>query len=281
MLVETRRESDEEYLRGRHVDQLGREPDFADPQTFNEKLMWLSLYRRDPILTTLSDKFAVRAYVEERVGKHLLVPVLGIYERVEQIDFDGLPDRFVMKATHGSGWNLLVRDKSELDWDDACSTMRRWLRRDYYAGKREWRYRDVPSRIIVEEMLQDEQAQIPPDYKLHCLRGRDQHTVFVDVVANRFGNYRRSLYDLEWRRLPVAYSWGTADQDFPRPAQLDEMVEVSKRLSRDFAYVRVDLYCVAGRIYFGELTFTPAACAGTFEPPEWDRTWGDLIDLER
>ena len=146
-------ESDEKRVRRKYVGELGREPNLDTPATYTEKVLWMNLRHRDPRLVTCADKYAVRQWVADRVGEDLLVPLLGVYDDADDIEPAALPVAFVIKATHGSGWNLIVPDKSALDWDDAKRSLQDWLSRNYYAHKREWQYRDIPPRLIVEEFL--------------------------------------------------------------------------------------------------------------------------------
>lgn len=268
--------TDEAEISKRYRRRMGRELDLRDPQTFTEKIQWLILRWRDPNCMTFADKYAVRAFVEERIGKEFLIPLVGVYDTVRSLDPDALPESFIIKATHGSGWNMIVRDKAAWDYKRARPILRQWIRRNYYAGTREWQYRDIPPRLVVEELLLDASGDIPCDFKLHCFGGAP---VFIQVDHDRFKDHSRSFYDEHWQRLPFALKYKKADFDLPRPRRLEKMLDLARRLSGSWPYVRVDLYCVAERIYFGELTFTPDAGMGMFSPKEWDRRWGDLLIL--
>ena len=272
-------ESDEKRIRRKYRGELGREPDLDNPTTYTEKVLWLNLRHRDPRQAICADKYAVRDWVAERVGKDILVPLLGVYEDADDIDFESLPDAFVIKATHGSGWNLIVPEKRDLEWEEARRSLQDWLSRSYYAHKREWQYRDVPNRVIVEEFLADENGGIPSQYQFFCFRRGDNQTILVQVDFDEQTNHRRDYYDLDWKRMPFASRVPNAEREAQRPDRLDDMVEVARQLSEDFPFVRVDLYLVQDRIYFGELTFTSGGGMSSFEPAEWDRRLGDLIGL--
>lgn len=272
-------ESDEKRICRKYRGELGRDPDLESPTTYTEKVLWLNLRHRDPRQVVCADKYAVREWVAERVGEEILVPFIGVYDDANDIDFESLPDAFVIKATHGSGWNLIVPDKGALDWEEAKGSLQDWLSRSYFAHKREWQYRDVPHRLIVEQFLEDEDGGIPSQYQFFCFRRGDQQTILVQVDFDELTSHRRDYYDLDWRRMPFTSRVPNAEREAPRPERLEDMLEVVRALSEDFPFVRVDLFLVRGRIYFGELTFTSGGGMSTFDPPEWDRKLGDLMGL--
>lgn len=272
------RESDERRIRRKYRAALGREPDLENPATYTEKVLWLNLHHRDPRLVVCCDKWAVRDRVAERVGPEFLVPLLGVYEDPADIDLEALPGSFVIKATHGSGWNLIVADRETIDWSEARRSLRDWLTRNYYAHKREWQYRDVRPRLIIEEYL-GEGGEVPSQYQFFCFRRGDMLRMLVQVDFDEHTDHRRDYYDLDWNRMPFASRVPNARQPAPRPEKLEEMVEVARRLAEDFPFVRVDLYLIEDRIYFGELTFTSGGGMSSFDPPEWDRKLGDWIGL--
>ena len=272
-------ESDEKRIRRKYRSELGRDPNLDNPATYTEKVLWLNLRHRDPRQVICADKYAVRDWVAERVGEDLLVPLLGVYDEVDDIEFESLPDAFVIKATHGSGWNLIVPDKKSLDWVEARRSLQDWLSRSYYAHKREWQYRDMPHRLIVEDFLADEDGGIPSQYQFFCFRRADEQTILVQVDFDEHTNHRRDYYDLDWKRLPFTSRVPNSGREAPRPDRLDDMVDVVRRLAEDFPFVRVDLYLVQNRIYFGELTFTSGGGMSSFEPEDWDRKLGEWIGL--
>lgn len=275
-------ESDEKRIRRKFRSELGRDPNLDPPRTLNEKILWLNLRQRDPRRVECSDKVAVRKFVRNRIGDHYLVPLLGVYDDPEDIDLDELPDRFIIKAAHGSGWNLIVRDKQALEWRETQRKLQDWLSRSYYAHKREWQYRDVPHRLVIEELLIDEGGEVPDDYKVWCLRNGPTETMFFQVDMNRFTDHTRNYYDLDWNLLPFSKADAPASPTGrPRPERLDEMVDVARELSEGFCLVRVDFYCLPDRICFGEMTFTPDAGMAPLVPEEWDRKLGDLVGLPR
>ncbi len=273
------RESDEACVRRRYRDRIGREPDLDRPLRFNDKVLWMSLFGRDPRWVTCADKHAVREFVAERVGERYLIPMLAVVDDAGAIDFDALPEAFIAKATHASGWNLLVRDRSGFDPRVARRTLARWLEKNYYVGKREWQYRDIPPRIVFESLLTDDRGRIPDDLKLWCFGGGGRDATIVQVDVDRFERHRRAFYDLDWRRLPFSRAYEPAATDVPRPENLDELVDVALRLAEGFPFVRADLYTVGGRVYFGELTFTPDGAMAAFDPDDWDERLGARLTL--
>lgn len=272
-------ESDEQRIRRKFRRVFGRQPDLESPKTFNEKILWLNLNDRRPVKTVCADKYAVRDWVSERIGDQYLIPLVGVFEDARDIDLDSLPDGFAVKATHGSGWNLIVHDKKQLDWTAETHRLNDWLASSYYPYLREWQYRDIRPRLVIEELMLDEHGRIPSDYKLLCLTGAEAQTIIVEVDLDRHTRHSRNMYDLDWNRLPFRLTYPASDEHVPRPDRLDEMVEVARSLSRGFPFVRVDLYSTAEGLRFGELTLTPDGGGGRFEPPEWDRRLGDLIEL--
>ena len=258
---------------------LGRWPDLKNPKTFNEKLCWLKLNHRDPIMTTMVDKAEAKNYVAKIVGEEYIIPTLGLWQRVEDIDFDTLPEKFVMKGTHDSGRVIVCFDKSKLDLDYALREMQASLDRDFYAITREWPYKNVPHRIIAEEFLQQADGGLT-DYKFFCFDG------YVDCVMvcldRHLGDTKFYFFDKDWNLLRLNKRGKAAPADFtlPRPKNLDKMFEIASVLSKGQPFLRVDLYNVDGKIYFGELTFFPDGGVDPNLLPETDKRWGQLFNLE-
>ena len=246
------------------------------PRTFNEKIQWLKLRHRDPRLTRLVDKYAVRDFVRERIGEDYLIPLLGVYEHADDILFKQLPARFAIKATHGSGWNLLCFDKDQYDWELAQRKIAHWLNLNFFQVGREWAYREVPPRIICEELIDDGNGQSPPDYKFFCFHGEPQ---LIQVDLNRFSGHQRNLYDTQWNLMPVEFEYPVGNPEPRAPANIGEMMDVAKLLSDGFPFVRVDLYSTQGKIYFGEMTFFPEKGVGRFRPYRFDEEFGRHLDL--
>jgi hypothetical protein len=264
------------FVRLYHRLHIGRWPQVDSPVTFNEKLQWLKLNYRTSELPTLVDKWEVRSFVESRVGPDVLIPVHGVFESVDDIDFEALPQRFVLKPSHGSGWVIICRDKAQLDLDLSRRKLRRWMRRNYYYHAREWAYRTVKPRIVCEELLLDENGAIPRDFKLFCFGGEPR---FIQVDSNRFSGHQRDFYDPDWNLMPMEMLYPSSGEELPRPGSLPEMLRAAASLSQGFPFCRVDFYAVRARIYFGELTFFPENGVGEFRPANYDTVFGDLLTL--
>lgn len=268
---------DSAYLRLLYRRAHGRWPDLRRPRTFDEKMQWYKLHYRDPLMTTLSDKYAVRLWLEARGHGRLLNELIGVYDRPEEIEPAALPERFVIKATHGSNMNLICRDKGALDWGGASSAMRRWLRRDYYDSGRQWCYKGIPRRLICERYLENEEHGELLDYKFYCYGGRPD-TVWV-CSGRHSGRLAYNAYDMEWNRIPVFKGKPGSGLDVRRPDGFAAMVETARQLSGNFPFVRVDLYWVEGRTIFGEFTFYPDSGIVPFSPDRFNAAFGDLMVL--
>jgi hypothetical protein len=257
---------------------LGRKPELESPKTFNDKLQWMKLYWRDELAARCADKVAVRDYVASRVGSEILTRIHGVYDRVEDIPWDELPIACVFKASHGSGWNVLCRDRRTADRAAIMASLSRWLRRNHFWMTREWVYRDIPPRVLIEEMLFAENGGVPSDYKVFCFHGEP---AFIQVDLDRFGDHRRNIYDLEFRLLPLSIKFPRSPEAKPAKPPLAPMLEMSSRLAIPFAHVRVDWFVVNGELRFGEMTFFHGGGIEKFTPAEWDLEFGRRIDLSR
>jgi len=255
---------------------FGRRLNLKNPQTFNEKLFWLMLYYRTPLVTRLADKYEVRGYVAERVGSERLNELYGVWDRVSDIDFDKLPDAFVLKVNWGWGANVFCPRRSDLDVRKTKEQLAAWMRRSHYWLAREWCYKNIKPRIICERLLIDDEWGTPPDYKFFCFGGEPR---FVKVHTDRFGQHGRGLFDLDWQ--PTSFSYGPPSSGRPalRPKNLDDMLACARSLSQGLPFVRVDLYAITGRTVFGEMTWQPAAGRNGFLPEGYNKYWGDELRL--
>lgn len=265
--------------------EIMKEPiDIDVPQTFNQKIQWLKIYDTTPEKTRLADKYLVREWVREQIGQEYLIPLLGVWESADGIDFDVLPERFCLKANHGSGMNYIVDGRSCLTESEKRKIRKMaddWMRSPFHALSMEFQYRDIPRRILAEQYIEEMDGNLY-DYKIHCFNGEPK---IIQVIGDRClsdHTAKEAYFDTEWNRNDLMYN--TYDQygDAPaKPAKLDEMLHIARVLSRDFIYVRVDLYDIDGVIKFGEMTFTPAAGYGTWGGVYTDRVVGDMIRLRR
>jgi hypothetical protein len=267
--------SDEEYIQQHYLNAHGMKPNLVSPKTFNEKLSWLKIHYRDPIMTECADKYGVRKYIEDRGLGYLLNDLLAVYESVEEINIQELPERFVLKGSHGSGWNLIVKDKNKINWFAWKLVMKSWMKQNIYYYGREWVYKDIKPRIICEKYLEDANGELN-DYKIFCFNGEPR---VIQVDVGRFVNHTRNLYSSEWDLMPFTIGYENSDKNVERPKNLSEMLKISRILASSFPHVRVDFYEVNGRLYFGELTFFHESGTGRFSPIEYDNLFGDWLRL--
>ena len=269
--------SDEEYLKRMFKARMGYELDLNHPQTYNEKLQWLKLYDRNPIYTTMVDKFAVKSYVASIIGEQFIIPTLGVWDSFEDVDFDSLPNQFVFKCTHDSGGVIIVKDKKKMNLRAVKKKINRSINRNYYYYGREWPYKDVKPRIIAEQYLTDESGFELKDYKIHVFSGIPK---LIQVDYGRFSKHKRNIYNCEWEYLDLAIQYPSdPDIHIRRPEKLDEMLQIAKRLSDGIPYLRVDLYSVVDRILFGELTFYHGSGYESIVPKSFDSEMGSWIRL--
>ena len=248
-----------------------------DPKTFNEKIQWLKIYDRNPLKTQLADKYLVRSYIEEKVGKRYLVPLLSVWDKAEDIDFDNLPNQFVLKCNHGSGSNIIVRDKSRLDIDKTKFKLNLWLKKNFaFTNGFELQYKDIKPKVIAEEYLENVEGDLW-DYKFWCFDGKVK---FLQVDRSRLSNHVQRFYSPDWKPLSFTIQNHIIDEVIlDKPASLEEMINVSENLSKIFCFVRVDLYCLNNKIYFGEMTFSPLSGFITWNPEYMDNEVGALLKM--
>jgi len=256
----------------------GRAVNLEHPVRFSEKLQWYKLHHRDPLMQRCADKYAARSYLQEIGYGHLLNDLYGVYGSVREIDFDALPRQFVLKAAHGSGFNIIVPDKAKLNRFQARRMLSSWLRQEIFWHGREWVYHGMPRRIIAERFLQDDTGELR-DYKFFCFNGVPR---FMQLEVGRFTDHNtRNFYDMDWKLCPFGKELPhNPNIQVAKPAQFEEMKQIAANLCKPFQYVRVDLYQVGGKVYFGELTFFPASGAPDFVPDEYDTIVGNLWKLE-
>lgn len=275
---------DKAYLSLRYRFKMGYWINWKNPQTFSEKLQWLKLYDRKPIYTTMVDKYAVKKYVSDLIGEEYIIPTLGVWDSFDEIDFSSLPQQFVLKTTHGGGGGgvVICKDKSTFNLKEAKKKIETSMRGDIYKGLREWPYKNVPRRIIAEKYMSPSKKPVPkdlPDYKFYCFDGEPK---YCQVIRDRHTKETIDFYDMEWRHQefvglnPVARNGLTP---VARPMNLEEMKKICYSLSKGHPFVRVDLYVIDDRSYFGELTFYPASGMGVFTSDNWNKILGNEIRL--
>ncbi|MBD1383138.1 ATP-grasp fold amidoligase family protein [Metabacillus arenae] len=254
----------------------GFELNLTNPRTFTEKMQWIKLNGNLERFSKYVDKYEVRQSIKEKIGEKHLVPLIGIYENVYDIKFESLPKSFVMKATHGCGWNIIVKDKSLIDWNKAREKMNRWVNSNYYDKTKEPNYKSLKGRVIIEELLQDPSGDLK-DFRFFCFHGNPK---YIQVDGDRFNNHKRDLYNLNWNKLPYKVVYPNFPKTLDKPKRLNAMISIARQLAQGFPFVRVDLYYLNNHIYFGELTFVPSNGFNRY-PIEYDRLLGNLLDLNR
>lgn len=254
-----------------------RKLNLEEPKAFTEKLNWYKLHWRSPLAAQCADKAAVREYVAEKIGPEYLIDQYGCWDSFDKIDFDSLPDSFILKPTNGSGDAVICRDKHSLDRKEARKTLEKYRRRHFSSWTKEWAYYGLPDRILAERLLKPTYGNAVRDYKFFCFQGEPR---FFLVGSDRDTDVKFSYFDMDFNPLPVR-----CGHDFrsgiEKPAHFQEMVEVARRLSEDFHHVRVDLYEEEDRVYFGELTFYHYGGITRFEPDKWDYIFGEYFQLSQ
>lgn len=268
----------ESFLKRVYRYNVGRELNLDNPMTYTEKLQWLKLYDHRPEYTTMVDKYAVKEYVADRIGREHVIPLLGVWERVEDIDFDVLPDRFVLKTTHDSGGIVVCRDKSTLNIPAARKKLAYFLKRNYYNHNREWPYRNVPHRIIAEAFMEDSRLGELRDYKFFTFGGKPK----VLYIAQGRGSGEETVadfFDMDFNHLAFTIDHDMAPVPPEKPHNFELMKELAAKLSEGTPQLRVDFYEVDGKMYFGEMTFFHCSGMAPFHPEEWDHKFGEWVVL--
>ena len=266
---------DKPYLSLMFKQRLGYSMDWKNPQSWNQKLQWMKLYDRNPLYSTYADKVAVREFVADTIGERYLIPCFGVYVRAEDIDYDSLPNRFVLKCNHGAKYNVICKDKKHLNIPETNATLNMWLRDKFWRIKREYHYKAIKPRIICEQYMEDEETGRLNDYKVFMIAG-EPHMIQVDL--DRFGEHQRNIYDKHWNLLDVEISFPKG-LNVPKPDILEEMLDCAKKLSEGFKEVRVDFYVINGKLYFGEMTFFSGAGFSKYNPQLFEFEMGKKLSL--
>lgn len=263
------------YLKRFYKKRTHRTLNLDNPITFNDKIQWLKLNHRNSNYTICADKYEVREYVKKHLGEGVLNELYGCFDSPDQINFEALPNRFVMKVTHGSGQNLIVKDKSTVDWPLAAKWFHHYLNNNHYYSGKEWAYKNIKPRIVCERYLEDE-GKPPDDYKFFCFNGKP---VFIQLDFDRFDSHRRNFYDLDWKLLPFLLNHENNNQGISKPEGFETMLEYAEKLAQDFPFARIDFYNIKGKIYFGEITFYPGNGTSLFTPDEYNEKIGSYMRL--
>lgn len=269
---------DKIYLKMIFKKHMGKKLNLKNPETFNEKLQWLKLNDRNPMYTSLVDKYEVRKHIKTSIGNKYLIPLLGVWERTEDIDFDSLPDKFVLKCNHDSGGVIICKNKNLFNKENAIRFLNKQMKVNYYYGLREWPYKNIKPKIIAEKYMEDQSGGLV-DYKFFCFDG------YVDCVMicidRNIGDPKFYFFDKNWNLLRINQRAKTAPKDFtlPKPNCMDEMFKIAASLTKGFPFVRIDLYQCNNNIYFGEFTFYPQSGLDNNLLPETDIYFGQLIKI--
>ncbi|WP_445002569.1 ATP-grasp fold amidoligase family protein [Exiguobacterium alkaliphilum] len=273
--------SDERLIKSKFKKKLNREVNLSNPIYYNDKLQWLKLHWKDELAKQCADKYEVREYVKNKIGADYLNEVYGIYEDINEINFSELPESFVLKGTHGSGFNIICKNKNLLNWKSEKNKIQIWLKKNYYWQNREWVYKDLKPKIICEKFIEQESGEELRDYRFFCFNGEPKF-ISVDFSITQKQNTRRNLYDLNWNILDGEISYPKElDIKVEKPKKLDEMINLSRALSTGFPHARIDFYYIQNRIIFGEITFFHQSGMGEIRPVEFEKEMGSWLVIDQ
>lgn len=272
--------NDYTYLKLMYKFKMGKNLDFNNVKTFNEKLQWLKVNNKNNFYTNLVDKYEVRNYIRNKLGEEYLIPLIGVWENANDINIDLLPNEFILKCNHDSGGVLICKDKSNFNIKKIKKYLNKRLKRNFYYIGREWPYKNINPKIICEKIIETKDGKLPIDYKFSCFNGYVDNVMLC--IGRETGNTKFYFFDRQWNLLRYNLAGKQAPKDFtvPKPKMIDKMFEIAEVLSKDFPYVRVDLYCENNRIYFGELTFYPDCGFDSNLLKETDELFGSMINLD-
>lgn len=272
---------DKKYLERMFRIQLGKNLNFENPVTFNEKIQWLKINNRESEYTIMVDKYKVREYISETIGEQYLIPLLGVWDSPDEINFDILPDEFVLKCNHNSGLGMCIcKNKSTLNIEKVKQDLSNGLNENYYLLYREWPYKNVEKKIIAEKYMSDQGKELQ-DYKIHCFNGIPK---IILVCRDRFSDtgLTEDFFDIEWNHLNISRENCKHSVDkIKAPKNLKLMLRLARILSENIPFVRIDFYEINGKVYFGEITFFPASGLKKFIPEKWDIDLGNEIQLNK
>lgn len=267
--------SDAAFLKLKYWLIFRKKLDIKNPKTFSEKLQWLKLNNRKEQFTHLVDKYEVRKHITAKIGDEYLVPLIGVYDQVGQIDWNALPRRFVLKCTHGSGYNIICADKDKLDIANAKKKLNKWMKMNWYWNGREWPYKNVTPKIVCETFISDGE-NTPDDYKVLCFNGVAK---LIEVHMDRFGNHAQDFYDENWNKTKISQDGTISNQIYTKPQQFNKMIQLSEKLAFGIPQIRIDWYIVGQQLYFGEITFFDGSGLDPFDHEPDDQLLGSWIDL--
>lgn len=270
--------SDRTYLKMLFPLNLGYRLNLDNPKTFNEKLQWLKINYRRPEMTQMVDKYEAKEFASKIIGDEYIVKNYGVWDSFDDIDFENLPEKFVLKTTHDQGGVVIIKDKNNFDKQAARKKLQKHLKVKHYYLTREWPYKDVKPRILAEEVLFDGEKSQPNDYKFYCFNGEPKVML---VATERSKKAKFNYFDMDFNSVDLQQGGERSDKAITEPQGFRKMIELSKKLSKGLPHVRADFYDIDGNVYFGEMTFFDSGGMAAFEPEKWDKIWGDWIDLEQ
>lgn len=276
---------DEEFLKRKFKSNLKYDLNLLSPNTFSEKIQWLKINDRKDIYTILVDKYKVREYIKEKLGEEYLIPLIGIWDDPDDIDFNKLPDQFVLKCNHNSGLGMCIcKDKSKLDISKVRRELKKGLKQDYYLTGREWPYKNVSRKIIAEKYMKNEHETELKDYKFFCFNGEPK---YCQVISDRSTNETIDFFDMNWEHQEFiglnnendSNEFTNSKYTIEKPVTFEKMKEFAYILAKNTKFVRIDFYEIERKLYFGEITFYPASGFGNFKPSEWNEKLGEMVNL--
>lgn len=264
------------YVKRNFLQKTGVRLNLKEPITFSEKLQWLKLYYRHPEMPRIADKYEVKSFVKQKLGEDRSVETAALFNRADEIKLKDLPEAFALKATHGSGWNIISFNKEEVNESDLRKYFSFWLRKSYYTYSKEWAYKKINPRVICEPLLIDSKGDLPFDYKVFCFSGK---ATFIQVDVDRFSSHTRVFYDRFWKKQEFTIGYPLYSSELAKPDCLHEMLSIAEVLSQDFPFLRVDFYINEGHVYIGELTFYPGNGMEVFSSDDWNVKLGNMLEL--
>lgn len=255
----------------------GYYPSLKNPTSFSEKLTYLKLFSRNPLLPIISDKYVVRNYISKKIGSNYLIPLLQVVTKSDEINYDALPNKFIIKTNFSSGQNIIVFNKDAINPDTISKKLNRWMRMKYRYQELIWFPQFMKRKIIVEELLLDNEGKIPSDYKFYVFQG---NVKVINAVTNRFNKVKMSFFNRNWEMLNLKMHFNENETNMPKPNNLNKMISIAEILGKDFDFMRIDLYSINKKIYFGEFSVNPSDGRAHFSPTEYDYKLGSYWDMD-
>lgn len=270
--------NDELYLKCMYEQIFNQKLNLNNPTTFNEKLQWLKINDRKDIYTTMVDKYEVKNYVANIIGKKHIIPTIGVYDKFDDINFEELPEQFIIKCTHDSGSTIICKNKKEFNIQETKKKISKALKHNYYYYGREWPYKNVKPRILIEKYMEEMGKEELTDYKLMCFNGKVRCSF---VCLNRYSSKGLNVdfYDINWNKMSFERHYKNSNVILEKPKNYKMMIELAEKLSHNIPFVRVDFYEINNKLYFGELTFYPGSGFEEFKPEKYDEILGNMIKL--